>query len=198
MDITGTITAVEAAEWLGVSYKTVLRHIKSGAIPAVKVASNRYAIRLADLPARLAARSMLARLDAVERRLSALEQKKPCNLSVRPYNAQEGYLPPKVVSSIVSRGFTGPSDGYTASLSAYDEAPAWADSRSEIARFLQSHGIKASTAEKWRDCPLSFDGALFYAMRHIEAIGWRARQVGMRLVRCGKADCPCIDIIEGE
>lgn len=193
MDTTGMITAVEAAQWLDVSYKTVLRHIKSGDIPAVKVAPNRYAIKIADLPARLGVKSMLARLAAIEARMDNMERKS-VNLSVRAYNAQESLYTPIAVSSIMSDSIIGPDVAYKATLAAFDEA---INTRADIARFLGNHGIRASTAEKWKDCPLSLDGALLYAKWHIQTIGWRARQANMRLFECDQTDCICHQILGG-
>lgn len=67
------VTAAQAATLTGLSERTIRRRILSGQIPARRIAANRYAIRVEDLPRVGGAASVFARLDDVETRLRTLE-----------------------------------------------------------------------------------------------------------------------------
>lgn len=72
------VTATQAAQLTGLSERTIRRRILSGALPARRVRANRYAIRVSALPLpSLAATdsiaTLIAKVQALERRLQQLE-----------------------------------------------------------------------------------------------------------------------------
>ena len=67
------VNATQAAVLSGFSERTIRRKIASGLIPARRIASNRFAIRVSDLPARRGADALVERVAALEQRLVELE-----------------------------------------------------------------------------------------------------------------------------
>ncbi len=68
------VNATQAAALSGFSERTIRRKIASGVIPARRIASNRFAIRVSDIPARRGADALVERVAALERRVLELEQ----------------------------------------------------------------------------------------------------------------------------
>ncbi len=67
------VTATQAASLLGLSERTIRRRIAAGQLPARRVASNRFAIKVQDLPLRHGVADLTSGLEALERRVMALE-----------------------------------------------------------------------------------------------------------------------------
>lgn len=67
------VTAAQAAALTGFSERTIRRRIASGALPARRLAANRYAIAVGDLPQRWDDKDLARRLDGLERRVRLLE-----------------------------------------------------------------------------------------------------------------------------
>jgi hypothetical protein len=67
------VTAARAATMTGLSERTIRRKILAGEIRARRVAPNRYAINVHDLPARHASADALSRVDELEQRVRLLE-----------------------------------------------------------------------------------------------------------------------------
>jgi excisionase family DNA binding protein len=67
------ITAAQAATLTGMSERTIRRKIASGVLPARRLATNRYAIRVADLQMSRPFEALTTRVEAVEHRLDSLE-----------------------------------------------------------------------------------------------------------------------------
>lgn len=72
------VTAAQAAKLTGLSERTIRRRIVSGALPARRIASNRYAIRVRDLtlpnlPTLESVETLIARVQALESRVHLLE-----------------------------------------------------------------------------------------------------------------------------
>jgi hypothetical protein len=67
------VTAVEAAALTGLSERTIRRRIAAGTLHARRISANRFAIHVDDLPQRKGLDALLARIDALERRVQALE-----------------------------------------------------------------------------------------------------------------------------
>jgi excisionase family DNA binding protein len=67
------VTASQAAALTGLSERTIRRKIAAGEIPARHVASNRFAIKVADLPIRQSPDDLVARLEELEHRVRLLE-----------------------------------------------------------------------------------------------------------------------------
>lgn len=68
------ITAAQAATLTGYSERTIRRKIASGELPARRVATNRFAIDVRDLPRRWNGHDVERRLEALERRVQLLEE----------------------------------------------------------------------------------------------------------------------------
>lgn len=69
------VTAAQAAALTGRSERTIRRKIAAGELPARRVAPNRFAINLRDLPMRRAGSDLAAQFDVLERRVRLLEQR---------------------------------------------------------------------------------------------------------------------------
>lgn len=67
------VTATQAASLSGVSERTIRRRIAAGQLPARRVAPNRFAIKIEDLPIARGLGDLAGRLEALERRVAALE-----------------------------------------------------------------------------------------------------------------------------
>ncbi len=67
------VTASQAAALTGLSERTIRRKISAGEIPARHVASNRFAIKVTDLPIRRSPDDLVARLEELEHRVRLLE-----------------------------------------------------------------------------------------------------------------------------
>lgn len=67
------VTAAQAAALTGFSERTIRRKIARGELPAQRVAPNRFAIDITDLPQRWDDRNLARRLDALDRRVRRLE-----------------------------------------------------------------------------------------------------------------------------
>jgi excisionase family DNA binding protein len=67
------ITAAQAATLTGLSERTIRRKIASGLLPARRLATNRYAIRVADLQMSRPFEALASRVEALEHRLDTLE-----------------------------------------------------------------------------------------------------------------------------
>ena len=67
------VTATQAASLSGVSERTIRRRIAAGQLPARRIAPNRFAIRVQDLPIHHGFGDLALRLEALERRIAALE-----------------------------------------------------------------------------------------------------------------------------
>lgn len=67
------VTATQAAALIGVSERTIRRKIAAGQLPARRVATNRFAIAVSDLPRRRGIDALTARIEAVEQRVERLE-----------------------------------------------------------------------------------------------------------------------------
>jgi hypothetical protein len=70
------VTAVEAAALTGLSERTIRRRIAAGTLQARRIAANRFAIRLDDLPQRKGLDALVARIEAIERRVRPLESQR--------------------------------------------------------------------------------------------------------------------------
>ena len=68
------VSAAQAAMLLGLSERTIRRKIASGKLPARRVAPNRFAIAVRDLPRRRDMNDLARRLEALERRVALLEE----------------------------------------------------------------------------------------------------------------------------
>ena len=68
------ITAARAATLTGYSERTIRRKIASGELPARRIAANRFAIDVRDLPRRWNGHDVERRLEALERRVQLLEE----------------------------------------------------------------------------------------------------------------------------
>lgn len=78
------VTATQAASLLGLSERTIRRRIAAGQLPARRVAPNRFAIKVQDLPLQRSYADLAAHLEALERRVAALELRQQALLMVRP------------------------------------------------------------------------------------------------------------------
>lgn len=67
------VTATQAALLSGVSERTIRRRIAAGQLPARRVAPNRFAIKIEDLPINPGLGDLAGRLEALERRVAAIE-----------------------------------------------------------------------------------------------------------------------------
>lgn len=67
------VTAARAALLLGLSERTIRRRIAAGEIPARRIAANRFAINVHDLPAQRSPETLAARIEALEHRVRLLE-----------------------------------------------------------------------------------------------------------------------------
>lgn len=68
------VTAAQAALLTGLSERTIRRRIAAGHIPARRVSTNRFAIRVDDLPLRGGGATVVSRLDALDGRLRSVEE----------------------------------------------------------------------------------------------------------------------------
>lgn len=68
------VTAAQAAMLTGFSERTIRRRIAAGALPARRIATNRFAIDVRDLPRRWDGHELERRLEALERRVQLLEE----------------------------------------------------------------------------------------------------------------------------
>lgn len=68
------VNATEAAHLSGYSERTIRRKIASGSLPARRIAGNRFAIRISDLPTRHGPEALFQRVAALEQRVVELEQ----------------------------------------------------------------------------------------------------------------------------
>lgn len=68
------VTAAQAAAMTGFSERTIRRKIAAGELPARRVAPNRFAIDVLDLPQRWNDRDLVRRIDALEHRVRLLEE----------------------------------------------------------------------------------------------------------------------------
>lgn len=66
------VTATQAASLSGVSERTIRRRIAAGELPARRVAPNRFAIRVEDLPIRRGFSDLAMRVEALERRVAEI------------------------------------------------------------------------------------------------------------------------------
>lgn len=78
------VTATQAASLSGVSERTIRRRIADGRLPARRVAPNRFAIRVQDLPLQRGFGDLALRLEALERRVAVLELRQQVLLRMRP------------------------------------------------------------------------------------------------------------------
>lgn len=69
------VTAAQAATLTGFSERTIRRKIASGELPARRLAANRFAIDVRDLPRRWNGNEVERRLKALERRVELLEER---------------------------------------------------------------------------------------------------------------------------
>jgi hypothetical protein len=67
------VTAAQAAALTGLSERTIRRKIATGQIRARHIATNRYAIKVADLPVRPPPTGLVARMAELEHRVRVLE-----------------------------------------------------------------------------------------------------------------------------
>ena len=67
------VTATQAASLVGLSERTIRRRIAAGQLPARRIAANRFAIKVQDLPLQHGFADIASRLDALERRVATLE-----------------------------------------------------------------------------------------------------------------------------
>lgn len=67
------VTATQAAALTGVSERTIRRKIAAGQLPARRVAPNRFAIAMRDLPQRRGVDALAGRIEVIEQRLDRLE-----------------------------------------------------------------------------------------------------------------------------
>lgn len=67
------VTAARAATLTGLSERTIRRRIAAGTLPARRIAPNRYAISIGDLPTRDEIEDAPARIEALGQRVAALE-----------------------------------------------------------------------------------------------------------------------------
>lgn len=67
------VTATQAASLSGVSERTIRRRIAAGKLPARRIAPNRFAIKIEDLPINRGFGDLVGRLEALERRVAAIE-----------------------------------------------------------------------------------------------------------------------------
>jgi|SRR5215470_4123033 len=67
------VTAAQAAGLTGLSERTIRRRIAAGKLVARRVAPNRFAIAVGDLPLRHDLHALMGRLEQLERRVQALE-----------------------------------------------------------------------------------------------------------------------------
>ena len=68
------VTAAQAAALTGFSERTIRRKIASGELHAQRIAANRYAIKVGDLPTHPRGADLAHRLEALEQRVRLLEQ----------------------------------------------------------------------------------------------------------------------------
>lgn len=68
------VTAIQAARLTGLSERTIRRRIASGSLPARRIARNRFAINLRDLPVTGHDDALAAQVEALERRVRTLEE----------------------------------------------------------------------------------------------------------------------------
>src|SRR5579884_3962408 len=67
------VTATQAAALTGLSERTIRRKIAAGTLRARRVAPNRFAIAVSDLPKRRGVEALVARVEDLERRVERLE-----------------------------------------------------------------------------------------------------------------------------
>lgn len=84
------VTAAQAAVLTGFSERTIRRKIASGELPARRLAPNRYAIDVCDLPQRWDDRDVARRIDALERRVRLVEERQRALLRRLGASAGEG------------------------------------------------------------------------------------------------------------
>lgn len=181
-------TATEYARLLGVSTKTVYRRIAEGKIKAHKTAPNRYEIDAGQEIAPLSLLERLARLETqfleqqkaivqLQTRLNAilafypLDPSRRLSLTVNPTISQtqeDIHHPNESSFSHLFRGFAR---------------------KSEVLRFLSSHGVNKHTAKDW-SIPISIPSeVLSWVIEYLKSAGYRAASI--KLHRCDNQDCPC-------
>lgn len=69
------VTAAQAAALTGFSERTIRRKIASGELPARRLAPNRFAIDVRDLPVRWDDKDLARRMDMLEHRVRVLEER---------------------------------------------------------------------------------------------------------------------------
>lgn len=89
------VTATQAASLSGVSERTIRRRIAAGKLSARRIAPNRFAIKIDDLPLNREFGDLVGRLEALERRVTAIELWQQALLRTR---AVESVAPPSDVS----------------------------------------------------------------------------------------------------
>jgi excisionase family DNA binding protein len=105
------VTASQAAALTGLSERTIRRKIAAGEIPARHVASNRFAIKVTDLPIRRSPDDLVARLEELEHRVRLLElQLRSSRLATRAV-ASNG-----AASTLRPQGIDGPETPALAEL----------------------------------------------------------------------------------
>lgn len=67
------VTATQAASLSGVSERTIRRRIAAGQLPARRVAPNRFAIKIEDLPINRSRGDLVERLEALEQKVAVIE-----------------------------------------------------------------------------------------------------------------------------
>ncbi len=77
------VTATEAAQLTGLSERTIRRKIACGELPARRIAPNRFAIRVRDLPMHRSTSEAETRIEALEHRVRLLEIQLEAVLSSR-------------------------------------------------------------------------------------------------------------------
>jgi excisionase family DNA binding protein len=197
----GMVTARRAAEITGLNERTIRRMIHRGDLAAVKVAVNRYLIRLADLPPRKRNRireeldALRSDLETLRRRVAALESAKTLPDALRaesgrlPAPGTRSYLPD--LSSLLAPRPTqlvyGPHG---------EPFPRIVDA----CIFLERHGINRMTPRTWpwlkEALPITEAELLQRTRAHVLATGWRAG--GTRaLHKCTQEDCVCQWLLDG-
>ena len=87
------VTATQAASLAGVSERTIRRRIAAGQLPARRVAPNRFAIKVQDLPIHHKFGDFVARLELLEQRVVVLELRQQALLRAVPAVPADSSVP---------------------------------------------------------------------------------------------------------
>lgn len=164
-----TFNAQQAAIQSGKNVRTILLWIESGRLKATKSKKD-WRIAESDLEAAIGTPALQTRVEHLEREVSELRRQ------------LQSLLPSPRLFLVAP-----PTDVPPA------EVPDTPATRSDIAHFLEAHGVQFHTARRWESMPLVPISALRYARNHLVRVGNKAGT--SQLYRCGNPECPCQEVL---